>query len=168
VSTQFGKWEIGLADGAREKSFSNIAGAGKQHFQMLFKKPENAHIAELMKVVRLFPRFFEERMNANLEEEVTKDELKAVLESFKREKSPVAGGWTVEFYLGFDEYLEQEILRVIEEPRSSRSDLGALVPKKNDPASIEHFRPISLCNLVYKVILKVIANRLKYELSNVI
>jgi hypothetical protein len=37
----------------------------------------------------------------------------------------------------------------------------ALVPKQMGPSMVHHFRPISLCNIIYKVISKILANRLK-------
>jgi hypothetical protein len=79
----------------------------------------------------------------------------------------------LEFYIY--EMVEGHLLRMIEESKLLRKVLGAtnstfiaLVPKGQDPSSFEEFRPILLCNLVYKIISKIIANRLKGILSRVI
>ena len=43
-----------------------------------------------------------------------------------------------------------------------------LIPKCENPMSFAYFRPISLCNLVYKVITKIISIRLRPLLDDVI
>ncbi|XP_031097121.1 uncharacterized protein LOC116001379 [Ipomoea triloba] len=43
-----------------------------------------------------------------------------------------------------------------------------LIPKKNIPESVADLKPIALCNVVYKVIAKMLANRMKHLLSGII
>lgn len=43
----------------------------------------------------------------------------------------------------------------------------ALIPKTNNPTSISDFRPISLVNLLYNIIAKVLSKRLKEVIGTV-
>lgn len=126
------------------KSFKDIFNAGKNNFQIMFKDLDNVNIAELMKVFILFPVLINERLNVELEHEISKEELKAILSSFKRAKIPRIIGYIVGFYLGLYELIDNELLRMVEESRISRKVLGALnstfidfIPKNNEPSSCE-------------------------------
>jgi mannosylglycoprotein endo-beta-mannosidase len=48
------------------------------------------------------------------------------------------------------------------------SNFIALVPKFNKPLTFGDYIPISLCNLCYKIISKIIANRIKLILSRLL
>jgi hypothetical protein len=66
----------------------------------------------------------------------------------------------------------KDLLLVVEESRSSSKVLGetnstfsSLIPKKDALEFNEYFKPIYLCNDMYKIISKIIAIRLKHVLS---
>ena len=71
--------------------------------------------------------------------------------------------------------MERDVLAVFEEfylhskfEKSLNATFLALVPKKNGASNIQDFRPISLAGSVYKILAKVLANRLKEVLDQLI
>lgn len=44
----------------------------------------------------------------------------------------------------------------------------ALIPKSDKLGSLNHYRPISLCNVCHKVIAKILINRVKHLLNKII
>lgn len=53
-------------------------------------------------------------------------------------------------------------------PKSWGNTYVALIPKKNKPKVVSDFRPISLCNVCYKITAKILANRLRTVFPNLI
>lgn len=53
-------------------------------------------------------------------------------------------------------------------PLALNQTIITLIPKVSNPESLDQYRPISLCNYAYKIISKVIANRLKPWLPELI
>ena len=51
--------------------------------------------------------------------------------------------------------------------RSINHTFITLIPKVDNPETVAQFRPISLCNVIYKILSKVIANRLWYLFKSV-
>jgi hypothetical protein len=94
------------------------------------------------------------------------------LKVFAKDKSPGPDGWTVKFFIHFFDLVGDDLLEAVEDSRrrgevirSLNSTFLALIPKVNKPSSFGDFRPIALCNLCYKLIAKIIANRIKPILS---
>ena len=91
-------------------------------------------------------------------EEVSEEELKCVLRSFQKDRSPGPDGWTIEFFLELYDLLGLDLLQVVNDTRITgristcfNSTFIALIPKVDNPLSLNDFRPISLCNCIYQV-----------------
>uniref|UniRef100_A0A453CB70 Reverse transcriptase domain-containing protein n=1 Tax=Aegilops tauschii subsp. strangulata TaxID=200361 RepID=A0A453CB70_AEGTS len=114
-------------------------------------------------------------MNAVLEAEYTRAEVKAALDHIGDLKAPGPDGMPVivfkrHWHFMGDRVVE-EVLNVLnggDFPEGWNDTMVVLIPKVKNPKRIKDLRPISLCNVVYKLVSKVIANRLKVVLPNVI
>lgn len=81
----------------------------------------------------------------------------------------------MEFFFGFWDIVGPDVLEMVEKTRCKGKIFGALnstfialIPKKAKLIYFDDYRPISLCNLIYKIISKNIAEILKPILSKVI
>ena len=91
------------------------------------------------------------------------------------DKAPGLDGFSLAFYHHCWEVVERDVLAVFEEfyqhskfEKSLNATFIALIPKKNGASNIRDFRPISLVGSVYKILAKVLANRLKEVLDQLI
>jgi hypothetical protein len=98
-----------------------------------------------------------------------------VVQEMPNEKAPCPNGFTVEFFKACWEVVKHDVYGVVEDSRHSASILKALngtiitlIPKENKARTPDRYRPIALCNVVYKIISKFIANKLKPLLPSLI
>lgn len=103
-----------------------------------------------------------------LEKDVTFEEIKTVVFGMTNNKSPGPDGFTCEFFKSTWEINGSELVNAIKSffikgflPKGLNSTILSLIPKKAGAMEMKDFRPISCCNVLYKVISKLLANRLK-------
>lgn len=149
--------------------------AAIEHFGKVFSDPGHSRIYEQLKIIQLFPGLFSTDDSNLIGRPVTVDEVESILKLCAKEKSPGPDGWQVEFYLGIWDIIGDELCQLVEETRckgfisgAMNSTFIALIPKVTKPSSFDDFRPISLCNFIYKLIPKIIVERLKPFLANCI
>ena len=87
---------------------------------------------------------------------------------FAKEKIFSLDGWMEEFYLHFIYLFGKEIAEAVEETRRHgkihevlNSTYLTFIPKRDRPDTFSDFQPVSLYDLLYKIITKIIAERLK-------
>lgn len=165
-------WNLPLPEGGHIESFDKLSHLSTSHFRSIYRSPPGTNLVEIINVANHFPRFVNGEDTDDLTALVTTRELESTLKCFKKDKIPGPNGWTIEFYLAFYDPLGQDLLRVVEESRSSSCLYHAinytfitLIPKSDTPFSFDDYRPISLCTCLYNIISKIIANRLRPILS---
>ena len=114
-------------------------------------------------------------MNAKLVEMYTAEEVAVAIKEMAPLKAPDPDGMPPLFFQTYWPDIGMDINEAVLSSLNSSSLLKSinhtfisLIPKVKNPERVTEFRPIILCNLIYKIISKVIANRLKPLLNSII
>jgi hypothetical protein len=114
-------------------------------------------------------------MNDTLLQPSVEEEVNLALSQMHPLKSPGPDGYPTSFYQKFWTSIGKEVCKAIlnylngghfDEVISCTNIV--LIPKVPSPTRVTKYKPISLCNVLYKLIAKVLANRLKKVLPYVI
>jgi hypothetical protein len=116
-----------------------------------------------------------EEMNRRLLLGFSEEEIKAALFQMHPLKAPGPDGFPAVFYQRNWPTVGREVCKaVLAFLNEGRMEEGinatnlVLIPKVNSPSNPSEYRPISLCNVIYKLISKVLANRLKAILPKIV
>lgn len=101
--------------------------------------------------------------------------VKALHQLGSSNKAPTPDGLNAQFFKIHWPVMGQEVTDFVLNFLNGERDLTeinstciSLCPKVRSPRKVSQFRPISLCNVIYKLITKVLTNRLKLVLPSVI
>ncbi|RVW83962.1 Transposon TX1 uncharacterized 149 kDa protein [Vitis vinifera] len=102
-------------------------------------------------------------------------EVQAALIDMNGDKAPSPDGFTLLFWQSCWEFVKEEILEMFKEfydqnvfLKSLNNTFLVLLPKKGGAEELGDFRPISLLRGLYKLLAKVLANRLKKVIGKVV
>jgi ribonuclease HI len=114
-------------------------------------------------------------MNEQLLRDFTEEEFNEAISQMAPLKSPGPDGLPACFYQDNWATVGPEVCKVVSNffisgtfDRDLNSTHIVLIPKIKNPTKVSEYRPISLCNVLYKIISKTLANRLKNILPHVI
>jgi hypothetical protein len=104
-----------------------------------------------------------------------KNEVLEVVKGMNRYKAPGPNGFSIAFFQDCWDVIKTELVGVFQDfhthskfVKSTNATFLALIPKKYGAMDLKDFRPISHVRGVYKIIAKILANRLKKVVDKII
>ncbi|GKV04879.1 hypothetical protein SLEP1_g16976 [Rubroshorea leprosula] len=141
------------------------------HFKNQFSsQPQNRPSLEHM-----FSNRLSRKDREMLEAEFTNEEIKEAVFSCASDKAPGPDGFNFHFRKSVWSTIEGAITNFIKEfhkygrlVRGINASYITLVPKKKNPTTLKEYRPVSMVGSLYKILAKVLANRLRKVIGKVI
>ncbi|CAI6012418.1 unnamed protein product [Closterium sp. NIES-65] len=167
--TQIAELEVG---GVKISDSSGILTAATQYFTDLFGT-DGRTSTERWKP--LAGRKLDAESAAGLAADWTEEEVKQAFKALADGKSPGKDGLPKELFERQWDVLGKEFLRMAQSfsvsatiPASIKEAITILLHKKGEKDNLDNYRPITLLNFTYKVLARVVANRMKMHLHKVI
>jgi len=99
---------------------------------------------------------------------ITKVEVEDAIKNMENNKAPGHDGFTSEFFQDTWNFMRKDVVNVVEESKCTKrmhptmnATFLALIPNTEHLEESQGFRPIALCNVMYKIFATIMVNRLK-------
>lgn len=134
-----------------------------------------ANTQERDHIQRIIPKKVSVEMARDLGKEISQEEIRKAILSLKDDKSLGVDGLPVEFYKTFLDWVCEDLLLVYKEA-FEKGTLGnkinegiiKLIPKEGDRSLVKNWRPITLLNVFYNILAKILVDRMALILPSII
>jgi exonuclease III len=145
------------------------------YFQDLLTEPLPDRSEAINQITKCVPALVTQEQNEALLRPFTIEEVDQALLDTPKCKAPGPDGFTSDFFHYCWQMIRTEVWEILEDSRITGEVLRAfnatflaLIPKEGQANRPKQYRPIALCNVIYKLLTKVIARRLKPILPTII
>ncbi|GJR52786.1 RNA-directed DNA polymerase, eukaryota [Tanacetum coccineum] len=160
-----------LAEGVWIDDPNSVKNEFLSHFKERFDRPCSSRLILDMNYLN---RLNSDQMG-DLERNVTKEEIKRAVWDCGTDKSPGPDGFTFGFYRRYWDIMEKDVVNAVSYfftegmfSKCRNASFIALIPKMQDANVVKDFRLISLIGSLYKIIAKILANRLVMVLGDLV
>lgn len=165
-----------VLEGEEEVNGDRMVEAIRAFYADLYGGGRGAPVEEVREYCQVVKGNLSEEDAVMLVEPVQEEEVEGVVKKMKKNKTPGGDGLPVEFYEVFWPVLKNQLCEVVrtcmEEKRLSSSMkkgiITLLYKKKGDQRDIKNWRPITLLNYDYKIIAKLMADRMRKIVGGII
>lgn len=144
-----------------------------KHFQNVFGK--SSLVEPINSPDYLFVKKLSEFDANHMVRIVSKEEVKEAIFGMDDDKAPGPDGFSAKFFKESWSIIGDEVCSAVQDYfcngmllKELKATIIALVPKFASPKKESDFRPIACCNVLYKSITKIIANRIKGVLGGLV
>lgn len=146
------------------------------HTQSFFKKIYTGSCHPISQVIFSgFPKPVTESINSILTKEFTDTEIYEAVCSIGADRGPGPDGFTARFYQQCWDIVGPDVISEVHHFFSyGTMKTGVnhtnicMIPKIDTPKTLSDYRPIGLCNVLYKIISKLLVLRLKGSLDSIV
>lgn len=150
---------------------ADVAGLITGYFDELFFASQ----VDTNRIVHLFLDVVSKAESKLLLAHLKEEEVKALVFSMKPDKSPGLDRMNPMFFQRYWTLVKDDIIEACRDWFQSsifsahlNDTLIILIPKVDHPEQVKDYHPISLCNVTYKILAKILANRLKVVLNRIV
>ncbi|GJU32427.1 RNA-directed DNA polymerase, eukaryota, reverse transcriptase zinc-binding domain protein [Tanacetum coccineum] len=162
---------VSCSDGSQLEG-DQVAAAFVAHYTSFLGQQGVLH---LLDTNDLFMNKLDSNVALDMVKTVTPQEVKEAIFSMGNDKSSGPDGYTTTFFKEAWGIVSNDVTRVVQEFFTNGTLLKelnhiiiALIPKVASPSRINDYQPISCCNVMYKCISKILSNRLKDSLKDLV
>lgn len=149
-----------------------LAQGAVSHYHKLLSTETHNFDLNLMSAI---PHLITEDLNTSLCLIPSGEEIKHTVFSLSGNSSPGPDGFTGNFYTHCWDIVSKDVTNAVQGffqgwgiPQGLSSTIICMIPKVKNPSCYAEFRPISLCNFSFKIITKIISDRLQPVLPSII
>ncbi|KAH9663932.1 reverse transcriptase domain-containing protein [Citrus sinensis] len=135
----------------------------------------NPSQSQLHAALETVPAKLTEDMRKFMDQPFTTEEVEGALAQMCPTKAPGPDGLPAAFFQKHWSSVKEGVFKTCLHILNEGGNLAplnhtfiALIPKTQKPRKVSEFRPISLCNVIYRIVSKTMANRLKQILDDII
>ncbi|KAL3682038.1 hypothetical protein R1sor_000060 [Riccia sorocarpa] len=164
-------------NGAKVEDEDDILRELHQYDTALYKRepPSDSDLEVRRETLQKIDRKVTDQQNSKLIQTPSKEEIGRTVKSFKSEKSPGADGMTTEVLRELWSDSKHDVIEFVNffwgtDQLSWKQQAGIikLIPKDGNRELIKNWRPLTLLNTGYKLVSKIMANRLKDLLPSLV
>lgn len=166
--------EINTKEGKTTKDYVEILERVQEFYGELYKRGE-VDERSIDGVLESVENILNKEDAEWCDREIDEKEVEAAIGGLKSGKSPGSDGIGIEWYKTYREEVAPILVKVFKEMERTGmvqdrmvEGVIALVYKKGNRLNIENYRPISLLNVDYKILTKVLANRVKKVIGSIV